>query len=735
LAGESDFLSTLRQTLVAQLARFDEDAFIALANRGLLRRAQKDLEKQPANVVEESANELTMSWGEHRIWFDARGPAHASCSCPATGVCQHILAAAISLQRTTGDGPTTPTDSNADIPETLPTPLAAANLVNVTGENADSMSALQSALLSFSNAELVKHAGKAGYRWAWQFVEDLDPQLALRVSGERNILLSFTRPKMAFRYVGGALDNLIADVDMAQVEKYRVAAVLAYQRVHGIEPLPPESAKKAQTAALDLGKDHAASELSSDLQQVSRERFRKSATQLFCESVELGLAHLSRGMYERYSTLAVWAQGVEYYRMAMLLRRIADHIELLLERAGGADEHRLLDELTLAFGLVSALEQAAARDATPIHLAGRARTRYEEASTLTLIGLGASAWRSPSGYVGLTMIFWSPDDKAFLSCADARPESQRGFNPVARYKASGPWSGLGAPAQATGRRVSLAGAKISAAGRLSAAESTSATVLPLVAEKSLAELLQPTTSWVALSEARSAVRRSLLIEPNPMQDWVVLQPARFGERQFDRARQTLVWPLFDADENRISVELLYDEYAAHAITRIEQLRTDHLRAGTMVVARIRSTPNGLIASPLSLIHAKPEIGENPVDALYFDSATEQGLVSKWLGKVRNIGGGDSAAKATPVVASNLSSTLREYRHWLQGQAERGCAREQALKIHAEISSWAKRAADTGFTMFQNVASKNSIATVALLQAHYLCLQYERLIDGQTDDGD
>ena len=50
-------MTTLRETLAAQLAHWDDDAFAALANRGLLRRATKDLEKAPATVAEERSEE------------------------------------------------------------------------------------------------------------------------------------------------------------------------------------------------------------------------------------------------------------------------------------------------------------------------------------------------------------------------------------------------------------------------------------------------------------------------------------------------------------------------------------------------------------------------------------------------------------------------------------------------------------------------------------------------------
>jgi hypothetical protein len=112
-----------------------------------------------------------------------------------------------------------------------------------------------------------------------------------------------------------------------------------------------------------------------------------------CECMELGLSHLSRGIHERFATLAVWAQGAEYHRLALMLRRIAHHVEQLLERAGGADEHRLLDEITIAYGLVASLNYTASQGNSPSHLVGAARSRYEQAGSFELLGLGAAGPR------------------------------------------------------------------------------------------------------------------------------------------------------------------------------------------------------------------------------------------------------------------------------------------------------------------------------------------------------
>lgn len=717
MAGKGGLLSALRDNLLTQLGRFDEAAYCALANKGLLRRAQKDLEKQAPEIIEETTEALIVSFGEHRIQFDARGPAHARCSCPATGVCQHILAAAIGMQ---GAGAGSPPGTTAEA--TAPP----------TADQADPLAVLEAELLAYSTAQLTKYAGKAAYRWAWQFVADLDPG-DLKISGDRHIVLGLVRPRMQFRYMGGGLDGLIADVAISHVEKYRVALVLAYQRTHGIEGSAPEAAVAPRPRALDLGMDHAQAQTPAEYLEDSRKALRTSATQLFSEAIGLGLSHLSVGMQERFSTLAVWAQGAEYYRLAMLLRRLADHVELLLERAGAADEHVLLDELTLAYALIAALEDARTRGVNPSHLVGQSRSHYQESGTLELLGLGAMPWRSASGYIGLTMLFWSPKDQAYFTCSDARPETQRGFNPIARYTASGPWSGLGAPSQATGRRIVLTGAQLNNSGRISATEGTSAAVGIAGKQEDLGAQLQVLVDWESALQERNARRRSLLADRQPANDWLALKPAAFGSPRFDAARQTLSWPLMDESGRQLDAELAFSAYTSHAITRIEQLATTQIPPGTVLIAHIRDGQRGPVAEPLSLVRPRPSSEENPIDCLHFDPAPDRGFLSKWLGALKPLAG--ARAPGLPsVVPAALPPILGELRHFLRRQAERGVSEESALRFERELGALAERASRGGLDALQRACSLATGPAELLLRANYLCLQYERLL-GHFADSD
>lgn len=706
-------MNTLRQALADQLARYDDEAWAALANKGLLRRAQKDLEKAPVadGDVEDGGDALTVTTSGQRVRIEARGPGQATCTCPATGVCQHILAAAIGLQRLgAGDAPA--------VDEAEPE----------AGAAEDPSEALRASLLALPGAALVSHAGKPGYRWAWQFVQDLDLERDFRVEGDRHLALAFGRPRLVFRYMGGGLDALIADADLAQLDKYRVAAVLALRLAMGAAITAPEPVKGRgpRTASLDLGVDHAMPEEVAGAQDASRERLIASALQLLDECLRLGLSHLSQGMQERLSTLAVWAQGADLHRLSRLLRRLADHVELLLSRAGGADEHRLLDELALTHALVEALKSAAAAGRAPIALTGRARTRYEGAGALTMLGVGAHAWSSPAGYTGLTMIFWSPQERGFLSCTDARPVSMRSFNPISRYTAAGPWSGLGAPALATGHRVTLTGAQLNEQGRLSAAESTSAIVEDTAdVADALIDEMPVAADWAELVAQYRRDKRSLLAEPRPMADWVVVKPARFGEARFLGDRQTQVWPLFDADDRRLDAELPYSERSDHAIDRIEHLRD--LPPGMCVIGRLRPGATGLVLEPLSLIWPLANENGRRLDALHFDASPQRGgflaALKETLGRRRREGTASEAASAPPG-----PPVLRELRAWLCRQAERGMPVEQWPRVRLEAQGWALRTSEHGFGVFHRALRDDVDLPALMLRWHYLLMQFERLGD-------
>ena len=84
--------------LLRRLAAFDDEALAAIASKGLVRRARKDVEDGLVGeiVFETTAARIRVS--VFTVTLPDKGPAFAKCTCPASACCRHILAAVIHLR-------------------------------------------------------------------------------------------------------------------------------------------------------------------------------------------------------------------------------------------------------------------------------------------------------------------------------------------------------------------------------------------------------------------------------------------------------------------------------------------------------------------------------------------------------------------------------------------------------------------------------------------------------------
>src|SRR5262249_21203952 len=134
-------------------------------------------------------------------------------------------------------------------------------------------------------------------------------------------------------------------------------------------------------------------------------------------------------------------------------------------------------------------------------LLGQHRTQYDLAGDLDLAGVGAFPWQTPSGYEGITVLFWNAPGKRFLTWTTSRPTTNPGqFGMPQAYRHESFWSGGGSPEQLCRSRFPLRQARVNATGRLSAAQaSTVAGGVPAEpAQLDFAGRLF--TSWAALRE-------------------------------------------------------------------------------------------------------------------------------------------------------------------------------------------------------------------------------------------
>ncbi|HEY7357821.1 MAG TPA: SWIM zinc finger family protein, partial [Ktedonobacterales bacterium] len=201
----------------------DDETLAALANKGLLRRAQKDLETSTPELQEERADALLFSLpGENCVvTLPPAGPAKATCTCPADGCCRHILAAALFLRAQAQQAPAEAIQEAPAQTDAAPQP---------------------DDLLQLSETDLIAWATRPLYRQAVDELTFGELEISSETAG-RTTRFRFPQYNIVVRWIAGAgLDGIICSCKQRPTCRHAVAAILFYQAQRG-KPLPTPEKK------------------------------------------------------------------------------------------------------------------------------------------------------------------------------------------------------------------------------------------------------------------------------------------------------------------------------------------------------------------------------------------------------------------------------------------------------------------------------------------------------------
>lgn len=592
-----------RHHLKRILASFDEAGLIALANKGLVRRATKDLETGGVQIEERETYLLVRGPG-WTVTMPPEGPRHARDDTKATGITRQILMATIYLR-------------DHWIVDEPPSAVADESAVQATAEHSAGvdLADLERTLAELSPEQLQKWAGKEIIRDAWRLVQT-PPRL--EIERRADLALRLLDHDVEVRLFPGdsthaILDQAIATAPRAARKRWVLVAVLAFQQHLGKTVAAPTARAPIETDGAPRDRAH----------------LLAVAAELLESMVGTGLSHASERSSERLLTLSISALGLNLPRLSRLLRAAADELNLLIDRDAQADTARLLETLALAHALVLALRsQGAFANAD---LVGRHRTEYEPVGDLSLIGVAAFPWRSGSGFEGLTVLFWDEVARAFRSWTHSRPMATRGRSPLDQvYRLESSWSGGGAPEKLARSRLILRSARTNANGRLSASQASRAEILGPSDPHTIDFAGRAFASWARFAEFVRTPFPLGLAESNPLDRFVVLRPKVWGERVFDELHQRLVWPLFDDQTQPLLATLPWTEINEPAIEFLERVQPDRDKLTAMLV-RLHLGAAGLEVEPVALMGEGNPVGHclfNPAFDLDKITGRQSGLLKR-----------------------------------------------------------------------------------------------------------
>jgi len=570
-------MTPLESKLRRLAASLDAAALEALASKGLLRRAQKDLERRiEIRIAGETETALRLSVGEFEVALPATGPATATCSCPAAGVCQHILTAVLFLQKSA--------------PESVQEQLPGVSVTDTKTSDGEWM--------AVTPEQLERWAGKAAFKAGMKLASQSTPEI-LR---ERAIRIRFPALNSEVHFIpGGGLEGMIVSCGKGDGRQFIVAAVIGFQRAQGADWAMP-----AEVTALEA----------SEGAPRSRTEVLESCQALLDETLANGLSRLSTANQQRWATLAVSALGINLPRLALLLRGIGDEAALVLLRDARSDLARMFNRMAQAHALCTALQNGG--ESPRADLVGLHRTHYLEVGNLDLVGAAAWPWRTASGYEGLTVLFWDPSAKRWNSWTDSRPRHQLAdFKPAARYTQPGPWEGAESPRQLARSSFRLMNARRNPGHRLSGSSKSRVLVTGPASLKE--QGLVAIEDWTQLLQRLSSQAMVGLTEANPLDSIVALKPAAWGERGYDAVTQIFAWFLADTQQRPLPLEISFDEFTEPAIQYLESASPDSLQ-GALVIGRVEHTSRGLSLHPYAIHEQNGNVIQLCLDNLKWTSA-------------------------------------------------------------------------------------------------------------------
>lgn len=528
-------------------AGLTDAALEAASSRGLLRRAGRDRDAGLVTALADDTDGSVLTVDGETVRIGPGGLAGARCTCPAPGLCRHILAGLLVLRDIPATDAAPPLDPVAEI-----VALNAAALVKAFGRPA------------LKRAEAILAAASVA------------PDEGVTVMGGTVQIAG--HPAVHYLPGSGPAGMVSKGGDAAETKALHAAAVLAIQRraageaIARMDQNAPASASRHELAFLD------------DVADALRDAARFALT-----SAPLAIE-------ERLLDLSVSSRADAMPNLAAALRTVAADMADRRTRAPRFDPADVLAAIARGYALTAAL-----RGTDNSGLRGQSREAYEPTATLDAIGCGVRLWQSETGARGATAYLLAPGADSgprWLTVTLARAAGQDpAFRPDHAALHEAVW---GQTLDRLGRgAVHLDQARISPDDRVAPSPGTRATLQDTSWSQAMAR--RPDTilsSWSAIAQHVSpAFRPSLSREPRRVCP-VVLGPRAIGPLQFDAVAQTAWLPVEDQDGAWLGLTIDDGPQTDAHLAGLETLWAD---PAPLIVALARVEGDQLVLSPMALV--------------------------------------------------------------------------------------------------------------------------------------
>lgn len=562
------------EELKTALAAADEAYLTGMSNKGLYKRACKDIDGAQVEAEYDGNTAKVSLCGETctitaPLW-------ESKCSCPSRSVCRHIIGAVLWLKQQLSEDAEEPEEEeeHPKEPEQISTELA-------------------DALRSITPNALKRALGK---------------ELAKTAEDVRNGRITLTESSiLSAQLPDGTAVRLLHPLGFStcachrkELCSHKAAAVLAWQAAQGILQ-PEELLEQAQT--LSASETAGIHEIAAHAQEV------------LCEVLQWGLVRMPDNLPEHLEVAAVQCHSAKMADGERLLRELGSRLHDCRERRAAFSAEVFLRR----FGECAAcLERMRAESLTESDLGAFRKSYTQYSGDLTILPVGMRTMQG-GDYEGEIYYFLNMDKNAedrFLSFSDLRPVFYESTQKRARRTSAVPWS-LNMPLRSAMKtKMTLLNAKVSD-GKLSSSQET------FVAGTSPANLDCEEIRQMLYRDFRKLAADLSAKQPeHELQRLCFVHPQACTESGFDKHTQQFYMTLADHAGNHITVKARYTAESKQFIELLERIgkgMTEHPEKPYVLLCSAYFEDGALCLFPIEIYDfiRVPEVSESwqPPDQL------------------------------------------------------------------------------------------------------------------------
>ena len=612
----------------------DDDYLTGISNKGIVKRAYKDLETIPCmaagqNLQEAAAKQLQdmafaaqevleLTVGEETVQI--RLPfGESTCSCPSRSICRHVVQGILAMKAAFAANEVVENKTAATANETVEAEKEAATSEAVEHKSVkDRSDKVQSdGNKTIDNANDIVKTTKNKASGAGNKAESIQKT----AENAPDVPVTMIE-KVAQQIADYPLAKLCKSLGTRRIQEVIGAAKtgrkpqITYSSVVTVQPIA-----KSMTVKLLFPLEHATCtchkkefcvhkaeavlwcKLESgqlgiqDLEQTEgtaadydMEQMHEAASQMRTVLEELfdtGLSRTADDVTERMERLAVISHNAKLANFESDWRRLQDSYQKYMKRVATLGIPNLMRQITRLYRNVERLAQA--QNALEVSaLAGVFRSEYTPALDLDLVGIALEHFVSKSGYEGDTVYFLEETTKRWYTYTQARPvfyekEQSLYYYGGQRYTQETPW-GLPVPfRELAACQFHLEHAKSDSRGRLSSSKETKGRLIRERDSKNplTAQLLGKwyyrdfaqlfQEMFCAAREAGAEEADHSSEEGDAQTKLVILRPSSCDPAVFSDTEQKLRMKLYDEAGKAVVIEITYSKDEAEGIRYLEKI--------------------------------------------------------------------------------------------------------------------------------------------------------------------